>query len=543
MTQQNNFFAWIACTVFSVATIPASADDSVGIDTWVDEQVSSSKALSVSAMVMEDGELRYVAGGVIAPGGEAPEPATRYQIGSITKVFTNLLLAEAVERDVVDYDTTIKDILGDRIDPSNAAVADITFAELATHTSGLPRLQANFAPKDPLNPYKDLDTEMLYAGVNISRDLQPLGDHYAYSNFGMGLSGHMLGIAFGADYAAAVTEHVIKPLGLANTAFERGDNYAVGFSEGGVVPAWTFGDATAAAGALWGSAEDFATLASVFLRESDWPLKHDIDLNEDVVAESGSGFSVTRVWHVAWANDQPIFWHNGGTGGYSSFFGYRPDTKSAIAILVSGRDGPTAFGLDWLGRTKNDMQDNESTVDTSILGQYELTPSIGAGVFERNGTVFAQLTGQQAIPMSRLDEDWYALDVVDASLRFIREDDAVVAFDLAQNSMLQRAKKVADVATAEAREEVELTSEELTQYVGSYAINANAKFVIREREGGLEAMLTGQPFLPIYAAGDDVFFYKVVDAELRFQRDEDGSVGALVLKQGAINQRAERIDD
>ncbi len=525
-------------------TLPAITAADEELKAWAKSQVDDAKALSVSIVTVSDGEIDYIFNGVVAPGDAPPTRDTRYQIGSITKVFTNLLLAESVAKGIVDYDTTISDILGDRIEPQNSSVGEITLFELATHTSGLPRLQGNFAPTDPLDPYKDLDTEMLYSGINLARAKQPLGDHYAYSNFGMGLSGHLLGLVHESDYATAVTEYVIVPLGLENVSFERGDDYSAGFSDGGVVPAWTFEDAIAAAGALWGSVGDFATLASIVLDESDWPLEHEKADDEVVAAESGRGFGVTRVWHVSYADEQPIFWHNGGTGGYSSFFGYRPDTKTAIAILVSGRDGPTGKGLDWLGRTQAVAANPPpEDIDRSILGQYQLTPEIGAGILERDGQLLGQLTGQPAFGLTSLGNDWYAFDVTDASIRFVREDDEVVAFELAQNGMLQTAKKVADEAAAESRREVSLSDEQLKDYVGEFAINANAKFVIREREGGLEAMLTGQPFFPIYAAGDDVFYYKIVDAELRFQRDADGSVNALVLKQGAINQRAARIEE
>ena len=55
-------------------------------------------------------------------------------------------------------------------------------------------------------------------------------------------------------------------------------------------------------------------------------------------------------------------------------------------------------------------------------------------------------------------------------------------------------------------------------------------------------MLTGQPFFPVFPKGDDKFFYKVVDAELHFERDSKGDVNAVVLHQGAIVERAEKVN-
>ena len=152
------------------------------------------------------------------------------------------------------------------------------------------------------------------------------------------------------------------------------------------------------------------------------------------------------------------------------------------------------------------------------------------------------LKGQMPLGLHRIKDDWYAMEVADASLHFIREDDKVVALELAQNSMLQRAAKTSDTAAALAKTAVEMSREELAAFVGVYRMNPSIDFTIRLGDETLEAMLTGQAFFPVFARGDDKFFYKVVDAELHFERDEEGNVNALVLHQGGIVQRAERVD-
>ena len=106
--------------------------------------------------------------------------------------------------------------------------------------------------------------------------------------------------------------------------------------------------------------------------------------------------------------------------------------------------------------------------------------------------------------------------------------------------MVNPGRKVADVAASTERSESAIDKDALAAYVGDYAISPVVKFAIREGNEGLTAQLTGQQAFPVYYKGDDVFFYKVVDAELRFERDESGAVSALTLHQGAIVQRAER---
>ena len=529
---------WLASFFIALPLSLAQAQD-FDIQGWIDEQVESGAVLAVTAMQLRDGEASYFAGGLLAPDGDIQANTdTQFEIGSLTKSFTHLLLAEMVEREMVSYDSTIGDLLGDDVEFANEAVADITLLQLATHTSGLPRLPANLAPTDQLDPYKEYDQAALLAGIAMSRDKQPLGNHYAYSNFGVGLLGYLLGRVHGEGYRASLAEHVIEPLGLGRTGFERAEYSTTAYRGGQVVKDWQLG-ALEGAGALRSTAGDLGRLAKVQLGMIENPLAHDLDADREILAEAG-GFDITRVWHVGQSPDGEIFWHNGGTGGFWSFFGFRPTTNDAVAILVSGDPDPTGIGLTWLGFESPRPPAQE--IDETILGQYDLNPNFGIGVFETKGVLVTQASGQMPIALHPLGDDWYAMDVADASLHFIREDRKVVAVELAQNGMLQRAQKTSDTAAALAKAEVEVSRDELAAYVGEYVLNPAVKFTIRLGEENLEAMLTGQPFFPVFPEGDDKFFYKVVDAELHFERGDDGSVSALVLHQGSIVQRAEKIN-
>lgn len=522
-----------------VLTTLASAQDlTADMAAWVSSQDMATSNLAIATMVIDGDETTHFAVGRTAPDAEAPDRATQFQIGSISKVFTDLLLAEVVADGKVSYKTTIGELLGADFSPSNPAVAEITLLQLATHTSGLPRLPPNLTPGDPLDPYRGYDAQRLLAGLQQTRAKQPLHDQYAYSNFGVGLLGYLLGRVHGDGYAAALADYVIEPLGLRQTGVSDSANQAQGFRAGEVVPAWTFADALAGAGALWSTTEDLAQLAQVLLAEAPAELAHALADDLRIEAQTRDGFAVTRVWHVSYDGEQPVYWHNGGTGGFWSFFGFRPESGQAVAILVSGDTNPTDAGLQLLGAQA--MPPRPDVIDAQVLGQYRFAPQFGIGVFEQNGRLMAQATGQPSFPLLEMEDDWYALHVVDASLKFTREDGVVTGVQLAQGGLLQAAAKVADVATSQQRDEVTLAADVLAAFVGDYALSPAVSFSVRQREGGLEVKLTGQPFLPVYAGGEDVFFYKAVDAELHFERDEKGVVNALVLHQGGFEQRAEK---
>ncbi len=531
----------LALTVALCANADVQADPSIrsDLEQWLGKQQSDGVVAAASfAVVSADGIDSGGVGHRNGVDGAQPDADTQFQIGSISKVFTNLLLAERVASGKLRYDTAIGSLLPDNVTPRNPAVAKITLEQLATHRSGLPRLPANLDLSNTVDPYAGYDAAKLHAGIVNARDRQPLGKFYTYSNFGVGLLGHLLGSAAGRGYHAAVIESVVAPLALQNTAFEPGANAATPISGGKPVTPWGFTDSLAAAGALWGSVNDLARLTQAYFGGHAHDLAHPLANDLEVVADAGD-FEVTRVWHVARAGGVPVYWHNGGTAGFHSFVGFRTDTAQAVAILVSGDADPTNVGLRALG--VQPIEPKPRAIDREIFGQYTLSPQFGLGVFEQDGALVVQATGQPSFALHAVGDDAYALGEVDASLRFLREDGKVTAVELIQNGAVNRAPRTSTTATIAAQSEVRLEAEQLPDYVGAFEFAPGAVLTVKVVDAGLQAQLSGQPFFPVFAKGDDRFFYKVVDAELQFERDAAGKVVAVVLHQSGIEQRAKRV--
>ncbi|HEX7678961.1 MAG TPA: serine hydrolase domain-containing protein, partial [Thermoanaerobaculia bacterium] len=151
--------------------------------------------------------------------GEGPVDAnTVFEIGSITKVFTSLLLADAVQRGEVALTDPVSKYLPPNVKVPERGGKKITLVDLATHTSGLPRMPTNFHPRDPGNPYADFSVAQLYeflSSVELTRDI---GSKYEYSNLGGGLLGHALALRAGTDYETLVRTRILEPLGMKSTA-------------------------------------------------------------------------------------------------------------------------------------------------------------------------------------------------------------------------------------------------------------------------------------------------------------------------------------
>jgi CubicO group peptidase (beta-lactamase class C family) len=169
------------------ATVPSDAEIRKILVDRIDTQKQS---VGIVVGVIEPSGRRVVSYGHLANNDPRPlNGDTLFEIGSITKVFTSLLLAEAVHRGEVALTDPVGKFLPASVKIPESGGRSITLEDLATHTSGLPRMPTNFSPKDPANPYADYSVEQMYAflsGVQLTRDI---GSAYEYSNLGGGLLG------------------------------------------------------------------------------------------------------------------------------------------------------------------------------------------------------------------------------------------------------------------------------------------------------------------------------------------------------------------
>lgn len=273
----------------------------------------------------------------------APGADTVYEIGSITKGLTGILLADmALAGDVSLHDTLDKFLPDAASYP--AAIRGITLLQLATHASGLPRLPANlaFSMKDPANPYahygrKELETFLrAYAPPPNRTSITP-----EYSNLGVGLLGFVLSLEAGRPYEALLKARVLEPLGMRDTTITLSDDQrrrlAPGHAKGTPVNNWDL-DALAGAGAVRSTAADMTTLLGALMRPPDSRIGKAIRL----ALEPRSQLGVAKIG-LAWITTAPpagvpFTWHNGGTGGYRSFIGFTTDGKAGIVVLTNGAD-------------------------------------------------------------------------------------------------------------------------------------------------------------------------------------------------------------
>ena len=520
------------------ATPPA--DMQAKLDAWAKGEAGGVAAAWVDA----EGPVFFQSGTFDAADPRPVTAYTQFEVGSISKVFTALLLAESERLGKVNRNDPAAKYLIPADDPSQAALAKITLLALTTHTSGLPRLPQNMGPNPGSmpDPYAAYDTAKLVEALKFHGSTATVGIA-SYSNFGAAVLGEALAAAWGTTYADALTEHVLVPLGLRETSLGiAGEpppaDLAPGHVAGKRVPNWTF-LAFAPAGAIRSSARDMATFLSAAIGSDRDPLQIAFKATEQPERPFDQvGGKIGMGWMITADADNPVTWHNGATAGSHSFIAFSPKIRSGIVILASFQKGPEGLGTELLG-----SKGPKPTVPTvpnaaDYPGDYPLMAGFVIKISQEKGSIYLQATGQPRFRLTPKSAETFSLIGVPAEITFERDGEGkVIALVLHQNGMDQRALRG---ALPPAPHHVDLPHENLLEYPGSYTLAPSFVLTITEEGGTLYAQASGQGKAPIYASARDEFFYTVVKAEISFQRDGSGKVTGLVLHQAGQNMPAPR---
>ncbi|WP_407562921.1 serine hydrolase domain-containing protein [Streptomyces sp. 184] len=297
-------------------------------------------------------------GGIDRTGTASVTDRTRFEVGSVTKTFTALLLADTAARGEVGLRDRIAERLPYAALPRGHGRA-ITYEHLATHTSGLPRLPPGLLLKGMTswfaNPYRSFTPEMLLPALGRAVVHHPPGTLMRYSNLGVGLLGRLLADGAGTDYGTMLRERVIDPLELADTGTTAPDApddpdhradpagpdpaYAVGYWHGRRRPPWAI-PALPGAGAVRSSAHDLIRYLRAHLDPEDSDVPRSLRLPLAEVArirelpsedEDKSGLA----WSVRTLEGATLYFHCGATRGCTAFVGLSPEREVCVAALTN----------------------------------------------------------------------------------------------------------------------------------------------------------------------------------------------------------------
>jgi len=269
-----------------------------------------------------------------------------FEIGSITKVFTSIIMADLAVEGKIDLEAPITEYLDFKLNQSEKDGQPILIRHLSNHTSGLPRMPSNMQEdmaKNPLNPFVAYDEEKLKAYLKDELKLESKpGENNTYSNLGAGLLGYILTKITGKTYEELLKRHIFKPLKMKRSTTHRAEvekmlvkgRNLMGF----ITPNWDF-DVLAPAGAIKSNAVDLVKFTKANMLRPTKGMKLTQQLTYD-----GKQLD----WGLGWAFvKDKWYWHNGGTGGYRSSLAFDPETQKAVILLTNVSSGhPKAGAID-----------------------------------------------------------------------------------------------------------------------------------------------------------------------------------------------------
>ncbi len=443
------------CVALALSTAPARADMPTDeeihqiLRTRIDDD---KRGVGIVVGLLDAKGPRVVGCGKTAlADGREVDGKTLFEIGSVTKVFTSLLLAEAVRRRQVALNDPVAKYLPPEVQVPASGQRPITLLDLATHRSGLPSFPEGFQPKDNANPYADLTVAQLYGFVSASRLKHDVGAQYEYSNLGGALLGQALANRAQTDYETLVVDNVCKPLGMGDTAITltpaQRKRLAAPYDRG-LAPAanWDLG-AFAGAGGLHSDADDLLRFLAANLNPTKSPLGAAIALTH--IVRNGAGGPATDIalgWHVNRVHVPPIIWHNGGTGGYRSFVGFDAVDGLGVVVLSNTANPVDDIGLHLLNsQFELAAQPKQRVaivlkpeVADACVGRYAFGPQSGL-TFSREGSrYFVQLTGQDKLEVYPETETDFFPTMVEAQISFAKDADGHI------NSVVLRQKNIPD---------------------------------------------------------------------------------------------------
>src|SRR5260370_38975395 len=209
-------FKFMNPNIFQTLPVPSTDEIREILVKRVDLQ---KQAVGIVAGVIDPNGRRVVAYGDLANGDPRRlDGDTIFEIGSITKVFTSLVLADMANRKEVTLDDAAAKYLPENVKMPERSGKSITLLDLSTHTSGLPRLPSNLnVLKDPRNPYAGYSVNDLYELLSSYTLPRDPGSEVEYSNLGGGLLGHLLAYRAGTDYESLIRNRITQPLNMPDT--------------------------------------------------------------------------------------------------------------------------------------------------------------------------------------------------------------------------------------------------------------------------------------------------------------------------------------
>jgi len=530
----------------------------------------------VVGIIDADGTNYYSYGLKSLKTKEAVDEYSIFEIGSISKTFTGILLADMVLKKKLKLDDPLQKYLPEGITAPTRNGEAIKLLHMANHTSSLPRMPSNFNPANPNNPFADYTENQMYDFLENYELPRDIGSQFEYSNYAMGLLGHTLAKQNNTTYAALLAKVITKPLNLEDTGItltsNMKKNLAMGHSGGVEVENWDL-TTLAGAGAIRSNAVDMLKYLAFNMGTKKSDLYPAMQLAQKNSREKGEDEIIGLGWLTKVFDDTEIIWHNGGTGGYRTFAGFIKGGKKGVVVLSNSNVGVDDIGIHILHPESplNEIKPSIATKIQSVIDEEGLQAGLKAysdlkknkasefdfDENELNRLGYQYLRGEEmekALAIFKLNTEVYpnSSNVYDSYGEAFKEKgdkekaienySKAVKLNPANQNAIEKLKELG-VNPEGLVKEVIVDKRVLETYVGKYELAPNFILTVSLEGNQLMAQATGQPQFPVFPKSENVFYLKVVEAQLTFNKNEDGEVESVTLHQGGQEIPGERLEE
>lgn len=321
------------------------------------QEVANKRSKSIIVGIVDaNGRQIFAEGKLSDIDPTLPDGNTIYEIGSITKVFTSLLLADMSLKHQLNLNDPISKVLPKKVKTPVRNGKEISLLSLATHRSGMPRFPYNVDPKNLDQPYIDYTVDKLYEYVSNFEPPYDIDSKWRYSNVAYGVLGNILTLAAKKDFETLIKEEICGPLKMNNTVIsltaKQKSNLAIGHAETGTKVGLTDLGAIGAGGALRSTVNDLLTFAEANLGLIKTDLFPAMELTHVLQAKKDGDDTFTTMGWTLVNVDGYLLFKDGGMPGYTAFLGIDKKNKIGVVVLSNSNNTVTDIGRHILDPTR-----------------------------------------------------------------------------------------------------------------------------------------------------------------------------------------------
>jgi CubicO group peptidase (beta-lactamase class C family) len=403
----------LAGVLLGAAAPPAGAVDERELQAQLVERVDLRKwGTAVVVGISSPGGRQVVSYGTLALNdSRKADGATVFEIASLTKVLTALVLADMAKQGQVKPESPVSTCLPEGAKIPQHGGRQITFVDLATHSSGLPLRPTNLASQTARNKYAGYTVEQLYQGLAAFQLTRDPGSAFEYSNWGFGLLGNALAHCAGKSYESLLAERVTGPLGMRDTTFGPTGDTRSRLAAAYDAKLQSVGNeglgALNGSGGLYSTVNDMLRFVELFVGRGPQSLTTaGATMLEPRRPGDGPDTRMGLGWRVTTSEGVRRMWSSGRADGYRAFMGFDPVARVAVVALTNAA---TNVGVDDIGWHILDPSvpvirvHPRISVPTAVLeryvGRYLFEDGVYMTVAREEDHLVVQMTGQGPSPI------------------------------------------------------------------------------------------------------------------------------------------------